>query len=62
MKDGTCTWCSKEVSEQDFNSHAGEHYAKQRELMQINPRTTLTSVASASYTKEVPGSRGGTNF
>ena len=52
MKSGVCTWCSNEVSEQDFNIHAGEHYRKQAELMYSNPSTTVTSISSVSYWEE----------
>ena len=52
MKSGVCTWCSNEVSEQDFNIHAGEHYRKQEELMSSNPSTTVTSISSVSYWEE----------
>lgn len=52
MKTFVCTWCNKQVNEQDFELHSGEHYAKQAELMRTNPSTTATSISSVSYIKE----------
>jgi len=53
MNEGTCTWCKTEVNEQDFNIHAGEHYRKQVELMKFNPLTTVTSMSTVSYVREL---------
>jgi hypothetical protein len=47
-----CTWCNKEVNEQDFDTHSRDHYRKQAELMKSNPSTTMTSISSVSYIKE----------
>ena len=52
MSEYKCTWCHKEVNEQDFEIHGGDHYRKQIELMNNNPSTTMTSISSVSYVKE----------
>jgi len=52
MTNYKCTWCNKEVNEQDFDIHAKEHYAEQIRRKYHNPITTLTTVASVSYVKE----------
>jgi len=52
MTNYKCTWCNKEVNEQDFDIHTGKHYKQQIELMRMNPRTTMTTVGSVSYVKE----------
>jgi hypothetical protein len=46
-----CTWCNQQVAEEKFDLHSAEHYVKQAELMNTNPRTTMTSIASVSYVR-----------
>jgi len=53
MNSATCTWCNTVVNEQDFKTHAGEHYRKQVELMKFNPLTTVTSMSTVSYVREL---------
>jgi hypothetical protein len=48
----TCTWCHKQVNEQEVELHTTAHYAKQQNEMIINPSTTMTSISSVSYVKE----------
>jgi hypothetical protein len=54
MKDYVCTWCKQEVNEKDFDSHSGNHYRQQAELMRTTPSMTATSIGSVSYVKEQP--------
>jgi DNA-directed RNA polymerase subunit RPC12/RpoP len=53
MSEYKCTWCHKDVKEQDFDLHTTTHYAKQQNERNTNPRTTLTTVGSVSYVKEL---------
>jgi hypothetical protein len=48
-----CTWCRKEVNKQDFEIHTMAHYVEQQDNWTNNPSTTLTSVSSVSYVKEL---------
>jgi hypothetical protein len=47
-----CTWCKKQVEEQDFDLHTTAHYVEQQNKWSKNPSTTLTSISSVSYVKE----------
>ncbi len=51
-KSYVCTWCGKQVIEDDFDLHTAKHYVAQAELMKTNPSTTMTSISSVSYVKE----------
>jgi hypothetical protein len=53
FKDSTCTWCRKEVNEQDFKTHAVGHYQEQKDNWVKNARTTVTSISTVSYVKEL---------
>ena len=52
MSGYVCTWCKKEVNEQDFDIHTTEHYVEQQNRWTNNPSTTATSISSVSYVKE----------
>jgi hypothetical protein len=50
--ENVCTWCKKEVEEQDFDLHTTAHYVEQQNKWSKNPSTTVTSISSVSYVKE----------
>jgi hypothetical protein len=49
MKSGVCTWCRKEVNEQDFEIHTTAHYVEQQNKWSSSPSMTTTSISSVSY-------------
>lgn len=51
-KSYVCTWCSKQVIEDEIDLHTAKHYVAQAELREKNPSTTHGSISSVSYVKE----------
>lgn len=49
MKIGVCSWCHKDVVEQDFREHANEHLSKQAHRMSLYGQGSITAISDVAY-------------